>query len=117
MAAKDNCIFCRIIDRGIPSKIVFENDSVLAFEDVSPQAPTHILVIPKRHIARMSDLGEPEIRLVGEMVLAATRIAREAGIESSGYRIVLNCNEDAGQEVFHIHMHLMGGRKFSWPPG
>ncbi len=117
MNGEADCVFCRIVRREIPSKIVFEDSRVLAFEDINPKAPVHILVIPKRHIGKTSDLTEANIHIAGELVLAAKNIARERGVEDSGYRIVLNCNKDAGQEVFHLHLHLLGGRKFSWPPG
>lgn len=114
---KADCIFCKIIKKDIPAKIVFENNKILAFEDVKPQAPVHILVIPKHHIEKVSDLTEDGIHLIGDLVLAAKTLAHQKGIGESGYRIVLNCNKDAGQEVFHLHLHLMGGRKFAWPPG
>lgn len=113
----NDCIFCRIIRKEIPAKIVFEDDTILAFEDIKPQAPIHILVIPKLHIEKTSDLKEANVHMVGELVLAAKRLAKEKGAEGSGYRIVLNCDKDAGQEVFHLHLHLLGGRKFTWPPG
>jgi len=111
------CLFCRIIKKEIPAKIVFEDDKILAFEDIKPQAPVHILLIPKRHIGKVSDLTEADARMAGELILAAKKIAGERGVGGSGYRIVLNCDKDAGQEVFHLHLHLLGGRKFSWPPG
>jgi histidine triad (HIT) family protein len=114
---KDDCIFCKIARKEIPARIAFENDKVLAFEDIRPQAPVHILVIPKDHIERTSDLTGADIGMIGELVLAAKTIAKERNVQESGYRIVLNCNRDAGQEVFHIHLHLLGGRKFAWPPG
>lgn len=114
---KNDCLFCKIIRKEIPAKIVFEDNKMLAFEDIKPQAQVHILIIPKFHIEKTSDLTEANIHMIGELVLAAKRIAKERGVEASGYRIVLNCNKDAGQEVFHLHMHLLGGRKFTWPPG
>jgi histidine triad (HIT) family protein len=114
---KDGCLFCSIAKKQIPSKIVYEDDSVLAFEDVKPQAPVHILIIPKRHIENTSDLSEKEAALAGHLVVTAKKIAEKYSVDTSGYRIVLNCNKDAGQEVLHLHLHLMGGRKFSWPPG
>lgn len=114
---KPDCIFCKIVQKEIPAIIVFENDRILAFEDVKPQAPAHILIIPKHHIERTSDLTESNIQLIGELVLAAKSLADQKGIQRSGYRIVLNCGDDAGQEIFHLHLHLLGGRKFSWPPG
>lgn len=114
---KADCVFCKIARKDIPAKVVFENDRILAFEDVNPKAPVHILIIPKDHIEKASDLTESNIRLAGELVLAAKTLADQKGVSGSGYRIVLNCNKDAGQAVFHLHLHLMGGRKFAWPPG
>jgi len=114
---KSDCVFCKIIRKEIPARIVFENNRILAFEDAKPQAPVHILIIPKYHIEKTSDLTEDNIQLIGELVLAAKTLADQKGIHESGYRIILNCNKDAGQEVFHLHLHLMGGRKFTWPPG
>ena len=96
---------------------VFENDRVLAFRDINPQAPTHVLVIPKEHIATINDLDDDHRHLVGELYLAAKQIARAEGIDASGYRTVINCNADAGQTVFHLHLHLLGGRSMHWPPG
>lgn len=112
-----SCIFCKIARHEIPAKTVFEDNEMVAFEDLRPQAPVHILVIPKRHIARISDLTEDDSLLAGKLVTVANAIARSKKIHESGYRVVLNCNKDAGQEVFHIHAHLLGGRRFSWPPG
>lgn len=112
-----DCLFCKIAAKEIASKIVYEDESVIAFRDLKPKAPVHILVIPKKHIERISDIGAGEASLIGKLFLAANNLARKKGIESSGYRLVMNCNKDAGQEVFHIHLHLMGGRKFAWPPG
>lgn len=114
---KNDCIFCKIIRKEIPAKIVFEDNKILAFEDIKPQAPVHILIIPKFHIEKTADLTEANIHMIGELVLTAKKLAKERGVEEAGYRIVLNCNKDAGQEVFHLHMHLLGGRKFTWPPG
>ncbi|MBN2453501.1 MAG: histidine triad nucleotide-binding protein [Candidatus Omnitrophica bacterium] len=112
-----DCIFCKIAGKKIPSKIVFEDDEVMAFEDINPKAPLHLLVIPKRHIEKVSDIADSDAGLMGKLVLTARDLARKNGLNDSGYRIVLNCNRDAGQEVFHIHLHLLGGRKFTWPPG
>ena len=114
---KQDCLFCRIINKEIPSKVVLEDSNILEFEDVSPQAPVHILIVPKEHIEKVSDLSERHFGIVGRLVLAAKDIANKKGIQESGYRIVMNCNRDAGQAVFHLHLHLLGGRKFSWPPG
>lgn len=116
MADRD-CVFCRIASKEIPAKVVFEDEHVMAFEDLNPQAPVHVLVIPKIHTDRVSGFSQEQAEEAGRMVLAASKVAREKGIEKSGYRLVLNCNKDAGQEVFHVHLHLLGGRKFGWPPG
>jgi|TARA_B100001750_G_scaffold233060_1_gene232827 histidine triad (HIT) family protein len=113
----DDCLFCKMVSREIPSNIVFENDSVLAFRDIDPKAPTHILVIPKKHIQSINELGPDDQSLAGEILLAAKTIAKAEGIETSGFRTVFNTNDDGGQTVFHIHMHVLGGRRLSWPPG
>ena len=112
-----DCLFCKIIDGEIPGDIVYENDSVLAFNDINPIAPVHILVIPKEHIATLNDLEEKHTQTMGELFLAAKQIASEKGISESGYRTVFNCNKDAQQTVFHIHLHLIAGRQMTWPPG
>jgi histidine triad (HIT) family protein len=116
MSERD-CLFCRIVDRDLSADIVFENDSLVAFRDIDPKAPTHILLIPRRHIATMNDLQEGDIALTGELFTTAARIAADEGLAEDGYRVVMNCNEAAGQSVFHIHLHLMGGRPMAWPPG
>ena len=112
-----DCLFCRIIGHDIPASIVFEDERVLAFNDINPQAPTHVLVIPKRHIASLNDLTAGDDSIVGELTRRAAAIARERGIDAGGYRTVFNTNRDAGQTVFHIHLHLLGGRPLHWPPG
>jgi histidine triad (HIT) family protein len=112
-----DCLFCKIIKREIPASIVYEDDRVLAFNDINPQAPTHVLVIPKRHIATLSDLGPDDDAIVGEVVRRAAAIARERGIDAAGFRAVFNTNKEAGQTVFHIHLHVIGGRPMRWPPG
>jgi len=112
-----DCIFCRIAAGEVPAVKVFENDELLAFRDIRPQAPQHVQIIPKRHIDTIQELGEAEIGLVGRLVLTANRIAKELGVAESGYRLVFNCLSDGGQEVFHIHLHLLGGRQMGWPPG
>ncbi|TVQ30233.1 MAG: histidine triad nucleotide-binding protein [Wenzhouxiangella sp.] len=112
-----NDLFLKIIRREIPADIVFENDDVLAFRDIDPQAPVHILVIPKRRIATTNDLEAQDAELVGRMVLAAREIAEAEGISEDGYRLVMNCNRHGGQSVFHIHLHILGGRQLTWPPG
>ncbi len=111
------CIFCKIIDGQIPADLIYQDDSIVAFRDINPQAPTHVLIIPKKHIEKISDINEEDSELISKMVLVAKKIAEDEGITESGFRLVFNNNKDAGQEVFHIHLHLLGGRKFSWPPG
>jgi histidine triad (HIT) family protein len=112
-----DCLFCKIIDRSIPASIVYEDERVLAFTDINPQAPTHVLVIPKRHIASLLDVSPADDGIVGELVRRAAAIADERGIAAGGFRTVFNTNADAGQTVFHIHLHLLGGRPMHWPPG
>lgn len=112
-----NCLFCRIVSGEIPAKKVFEDDDVIAFEDINPQAPLHVLVVPRAHVATLNDLGDDHDRLVGVMVRRAAAIAAERGVAARGYRTVFNCNGDAGQTVFHIHLHVLGGRTLAWPPG
>lgn len=111
------CLFCKILNKEIPSKTVYEDEFVYAFEDISPKAPVHILIIPKKHIPTINDIASDDFELVGKMYGAAAKIASEKGLSERGYRIVSNCNSDAGQTVFHLHFHLMGGREFAWPPG
>ena len=113
----DRCLFCRIAREEIPSRTVYSDDDVVAFEDVNPQAPTHILVIPRRHIASTDALTPADNAAMGAVVTRAAAIARDMGFAADGYRLVLNCGEAAGQTVFHIHLHLLGGRSFHWPPG
>src|SRR5262252_6453166 len=112
-----DCLFCKIIERTIPASIVYEDDRVLAFNDINPQAPTHVLVIPKRHIPSLNDVGTEDDQLVGELVRRAAAIAKERGLSAGGFRTVFNTNREAGQTVFHIHLHLLGGRSMHWPPG
>ena len=113
----DNCLFCKIIKREIPASIVYEDDRVLAFNDINPQAPTHVLVVPKKHIATLNDLAAGDDQIVGEVVRRAAAIAADRGISAGGFRTVFNTNKEAGQTVFHIHLHLLGGRGMTWPPG
>mgnify|MGYP001812164545 FL=1 len=113
----EDCLFCKIVAGDIPADIIYESESALAFRDINPQAPTHVLVIPRQHIATINDLDEADRSLVGDLYLAAQQIAAEEGIAESGYRAVMNCNEGAGQSVFHIHLHVLGGRALTWPPG
>ena len=112
-----DCLFCKIASGDIKADIVFESDDVVAFRDINPQAPTHVLVIPKRHISTINDLAETDMVTVGQLYIVARNIARQDGIDRTGYRAVMNCNAAAGQTVFHIHLHVLGGRNFSWPPG
>tara|TARA_B110000438_G_scaffold219598_1_gene212564 strand:- start:1081 stop:1422 length:342 start_codon:yes stop_codon:yes gene_type:complete len=110
-------IFNQIINKKIDADIVFEDELSIAFKDLNPQAPEHILIIPKKEIRTVNDIEESDKILIGHLFIVAKKIARKNNIHKSGYRIVFNCNEDAGQSVFHIHMHLLGGRKLLWPPG
>lgn len=112
-----DCLFCKIADGQIPADVVHDDEHIMAFRDIDPQAPTHILVIPKRHIATIDDLEGSDADLIGHLVLTAGNLARAEGLAESGYRLVWNCQEGAGQSVFHIHLHLLGGRSFAWPPG
>jgi histidine triad (HIT) family protein len=112
-----DCLFCKIRDGDIPGDIVFEDENVLAFNDVNPQAPVHILIIPKKHISTINDLEQGDEQVMGKLFSTAKKIAAEKGISDDGYRLVTNCNEGAGQTVFHIHMHMIAGRAMSWPPG
>ncbi len=111
----ENCLFCKIIKKEIPSEIVFENDELLAFRDISPQAPVHILIIPKIHIESPFEINSSNSTVAGKIIALAAEIAKEQKLE--GYRLVFNCNEIAGQSVFHLHAHLLGGRIMNWPPG
>ena len=112
-----NCLFCKIIQNKIPSKRVYEDESILAFEDVSPQAPLHILIIPKKHIPTSLEIEEKDNELIGRMFQVANRIAKERSLAERGFRVVMNCNSEAGQTVFHLHLHLLAGRAMHWPPG
>lgn len=112
-----DCLFCKMVSGEIEPDKVFESDNLLAFRDINPQAPTHILVVPKKHIATTNDLTQEDKNLVGQMVLAAQDIAEKEGVAESGYRLVLNCNQHGGQSVDHIHIHILGGRQMMWPPG
>lgn len=113
----DDCLFCRIVRGEIPSDVVAEGESWLAFRDIQPQAPVHVLVIPKRHVDGVGSLGSTDAGLAGELLLAAAEVARVEGIDDSGYRVLTNVGERAGQSVFHLHVHVLGGRRMRWPPG
>lgn len=112
-----DCVFCRIAAGEIPSDIVKQSDEWVAFRDLNPQAPTHVLIIPRRHVATLNDVDAESLALVGTLLRAAAEIARDEGIADAGYRAVINCNAAGGQSVFHLHVHLLGGRDMRWPPG
>ena len=112
-----DCLFCNMVSGDIEPDTVYEDDDILAFNDISPQAPTHILIIPKRHIATLNDATADDAALLGRLNLVAAELAREKGFDEAGYRVVMNCNAAGGQAVYHIHLHLLGGRQMSWPPG
>jgi histidine triad (HIT) family protein len=111
------CIFCKIAAQQIPAKVAFENERVLAFNDLFPQAPVHMLIIPKTHYSTLNDVPANESAILGELMSTAAALAKELGIASNGYRVVMNCNKDGGQSVDHIHLHLLAGRQMTWPPG
>jgi len=110
-------LFLKIINREIPADIIYETDDLLAFRDINPQAPLHVLIIPKEHIRTMNDLEAKHGEVIGKMFLAAAEIAKNEGVAEEGYRVAMNCNESGGQAVYHIHLHLLGGRQMAWPPG
>lgn len=112
-----DCLFCKIIKGDIPAKIIYEDENIVAFDDINPQAPQHKLIIPRKHIATINDLDPQDNVLIGQMTQVAKKLAQDLDIHEKGYRIVMNCNAGAGQTVFHIHMHLLGGRAMLWPPG
>lgn len=110
------CLFCNMIEKKIPTDVVYEDDHALAFRDIRPVAPTHVLVVPKKHLAATRDLGEADVETIGRVILAARNAAEKLGL-SSGYRLVINDGDDAGQSVHHVHVHVLGGRRMAWPPG
>ncbi len=112
-----SCLFCRIVAEEIPADLVYSDEQVIAFRDINPQAPTHILLIPREHIPTVNDITDEQSPLVGHMVVVAKKIAKKLGFDDQGYRLVFNCNEHGGQEVYHLHLHLLGGRPMQWPPG
>ena len=111
------CLFCNIIDGKLPADIVYQDDEVLAFRDINPVAPTHILCIPRKHISTSNEFTAQDEAVAGKLLLTASKLAKQLGFAEDGYRLVMNCNGHAGQTVFHIHLHLLGGRHMSWPPG
>jgi len=111
-----DCLFCKILNKEIPAEIIYEDDQVIAFNDINPQAPTHALVIPRKHISTINDIADEDQALVGHMVQVAGKIAKEQGFDETGYRTVFNCNEHGGQTVYHIHLHILGGKPLGWPP-
>jgi len=111
-----DCLFCKIINKEIPAEIIYEDEHVIAFNDISPQAPTHALIIPRKHIATLNDVQAEDAALVGHMVKTAATIAKQLGFDENGYRTVFNCNPHGGQTVYHIHLHLLGGKPMGWPP-
>lgn len=112
-----DCLFCKFAKKEMDSDIVYEDDKVVAFNDISPQAPHHVLIIPHKHIATINDIGEEDNELIGHMVNVSKQLAKQLGIAERGYRVLMNCNDDGGQAVYHLHLHLLGGRAMAWPPG
>lgn len=112
-----DCLFCKIVDRTLDTNIVYEDDDLIAFDDINPQAPIHKLIIPKRHIATVNDLTTTDANIVGRMILLAKQLAQDLELADDGYRLVLNCNKQGGQEVYHMHLHFLAGRQMFWPPG
>jgi len=113
----EDCLFCKIVEGRIPAKIVYQDQDVVAFADINPQAPQHVLFVPRRHIASMTDITSEDGAVLASIFMAATQVARELGIAESGFRFVTNVGPDSGQSVFHLHFHLLGGRRMAWPPG
>ena len=112
-----DCIFCKIAEKNIPAKVIYEDEHAIAFEDINPQAPVHVLVIPRKHISTIIDIQDEDMSLLGHLFYVVNVIAAQKEVDKSGFRVVLNCNEEAGQTVFHIHLHVLGGRLMQWPPG
>ncbi len=112
-----DCTFCRVIAHELEGDFVYEDEEIVAFHDINPQAPVHVLIVPKKHIASLNELSPADAPIVGKMALVAKKVARELGVAERGYRLVWNTGEDAGQWIYHIHLHLLGGRKMTWPPG
>jgi len=112
-----SCLFCEIVAGRVPAKVAYQDEQLLAFHDINPQGPTHILLVPRRHITSLLDMSPADAALVGSLVRRARDLAVEKGLDERGFRLVFNCGEDAGYSVYHIHLHLVGGRKMGWPPG
>jgi histidine triad (HIT) family protein len=112
-----DCLFCKIVKGDVPANVVYRDDLVVAFDDINPQAPQHKLIIPQKHISTINELSSEDNELIGHMVQIASLLAKEASIAEEGYRLIVNCNAGAGQTVFHVHVHLLGGRRLTWPPG
>ena len=112
-----SCLFCKITTGEITASLVYSDEHIVAFNDINPQAPTHVLIIPRTHIPTIADIGEADAGIMGRLTRVANQIAQERGIDTRGYRLVVNCNAEAGQSVYHLHLHLLGGRSMTWPPG
>lgn len=112
-----DCIFCNIVSGKTAATIIYKDSEIIAFDDLFPKAPQHKLIIPRKHISTINDITEEDSKLIGHMAIVAKKLAKELGIAESGYRVLMNCNADAGQVIFHLHMHLLGGRSLKWPPG
>lgn len=112
-----DCIFCKIVNKSFPANIIYADEHVIAFDDLYPKAPHHKLIIPRKHIATLNDMEKEDIHLCGHMLYTAQQLAKELGIAEAGYRVAMNCNKGGGQEIYHIHLHLLGGRSLNWPPG
>ena len=115
--SNEDCLFCKILAGDIAADIIYESDTAIAFRDINPQAATHVLIVPRQHIATINDISDEDQKVVGSLFTVAKEIASQEGVAEDGYRVVMNCNEAAGQTVFHIHLHLLGGRRLAWPPG
>jgi len=114
---ESDCLFCKIVAREVPGTIIYEDNDILAFNDINPQAPVHILIIPKTHYSTVNDFQEIDTEIIGKLMLVSTQLAKKYKIEENGYRLLVNCNKDGGQAVYHVHFHLLGGRQMTWPPG
>ncbi len=115
--SSSDCLFCNILAGDVPAELVYESNEAIAFRDINPKAPSHVLIIPRQHIETINDLGPGDAGLVGNLFLVAQQVAKDEGVAENGYRVVMNCNSDAGQTVFHLHLHMLGGRQLDWPPG